>query len=63
MPFALACEMSQHTIPLSEREPCRSASAGEAWPDPASRAARRRFVALKCLCVARKFNSGLYNAV
>ena len=64
MPFALACEMSQHTIPLSEREPCRSASAGEAWPDPASQAASLDlWAALKCLCVARKFNSGLYNGI
>jgi len=56
--------MSQHTIPLSEREPCRSASAGEAWPDPASQAASLDlWAALKCLCVARKFNSGLYNGI
>jgi len=56
--------MSQHTIPLSEREPCRSASAGEAWPDTASQAASLDlWAALKCLCVARKFNSGLYNGI
>jgi len=66
MPFALSCEMSQHTIPLSEREPCRSfrrrVLAGPGLPGGS--ASLDLWAVLKCLCVARKlFNSGLYNGI